>query len=106
MSFQKKKDFTARKSDIATVGEAFQDLLKAYKLNGKFDEKRIVASWPSLMGNTIAKRTDKVYMKDRKLYVKLNSAPLKQELIISRAKIIEIFRKEFGKEAIEDIVLY
>ena len=99
-----KKDNTARKSATSTVGEALQDLLKAYKIKDKYDETSLIASWGRLMGTPIANRTQSIYIKDRKMFVKLNSAPLKQELTFGKAKVLSILKEAFHDDIIEDVV--
>ena len=51
---------------------AFKELLKAYRLEDKFQEKSLIHSWPEIVGTTISSRTTSVYIKDKKLFVKLN----------------------------------
>jgi hypothetical protein len=56
------------------------------------------------MGTPIAKRTKRVFVKDRKLFVELNSAPLKHELNLSKRMILDIFDQEFGQKMLDDII--
>ena len=56
------------------------------------------------MGNTIASRTGKITLYNKKLKVKIESAPLKNELNLSKSKVLEVLEKELGKGVIEDIV--
>ena len=95
---------TARRADVATVGEAMRELLDAYQLTARYEQTQLIQSWERLMGHAVARRTDKLFIKDRKLYVKLNSAPLKQELNLSRSKILALFLREFGEVIVEDVV--
>ncbi|MBL6446890.1 DUF721 domain-containing protein [Fulvivirga sp. 29W222] len=99
-----KKKYNLRKSDISTVGEAINDLLEGYRLRGRFDEARLVSSWERLMGKTIANRTGKIFIKNKVLFVEINSAPLKHELNLSKTKIIDIFEREIGREVIGEII--
>ena len=81
-------------------------MLKSYKLEGKFDEKKLINSWESMMGKPIAKRTEKLFIKERTLFVKLNSAPLRQELTIAKDKVLAIVHQNFGTELVSDIKFY
>jgi hypothetical protein len=56
------------------------------------------------MGNTVSKRTTNLFFREKKLIVELNSAPLKQELTLSKSKIIELFAKEVGPGIVEEVV--
>ena len=81
-------------------------MLDSYKLRGKFDEKKLINSWGTLMGKPIARRTEKIFIKDRILFVKLNSAPLRQELTIAKSKVLEIIHRNFDKNLIDDVKFY
>lgn len=56
------------------------------------------------MGSPIAKRTSKIYFQENKLFVKLNSAPLKHELTMSKSKIIKMLNEDAGSNVIEEII--
>lgn len=105
MKYKRNDPVNQRKSNTATVGEAIRDLLNAYRLQNKFDEARLIDSWDRLMGKSISSRTTRLFVKDKKLFVQVNSAPLKNELNLSRAKIIDIFEREVGKDIIREVVL-
>jgi predicted nucleic acid-binding Zn ribbon protein len=102
MSKQKFRE--KKKSNLSTVGESFNELLQTYRIQNKFDATRLTSSWGRLMGSPIAKRTKRIFVKDRKLFVELTSAPLKHELTLSKGKILDIFDREFGQNLLDDIV--
>ncbi|WP_226389973.1 DUF721 domain-containing protein [Penaeicola halotolerans] len=93
-----------RKSNISPLKEAIDQLLKTYQIKDKFEEKSLISSWEKLMGTPIAKRTSSLYIKDKKLFVTLTSAPLKQEMMMTRHKVMEIIVQEFGKDVVEEII--
>jgi predicted nucleic acid-binding Zn ribbon protein len=98
------KEQTARTASTSSLKEAIDDLLNAYKIRGKYNETHVVASWSRLMGPAIANRTSKIYIKDKKLFVQINSAPLKNELAMSRSKIVEILNKDISEAIIEEVI--
>ncbi|WP_186753862.1 DUF721 domain-containing protein [Echinicola salinicaeni] len=100
---KKYQDYNPRKKEITPLKEAFEELLQAYRLKDRFNEKKIAGSWAELMGNSIASRTTSVYAKDKKLFVKLSSGPIKKELMMNKSKVLQIIEDKFGKGAIEDI---
>ena len=85
------------KDNTESFSSAFQKFLKSENLDKKFQEKQLIQSWERLMGTTIASRTTSVEVRNQVLYVKVTSAPLKQEMLNSRDKILEIIAKEFGE---------
>jgi predicted nucleic acid-binding Zn ribbon protein len=93
-----------RKKDAAPMADAFQDLLKAYRLEDTYQEKLLISSWPELVGKTIADRTSNVYIKDKKLFVKITSGPVKKELQLNKSKVIALIESQIGKGIVEDVV--
>jgi predicted nucleic acid-binding Zn ribbon protein len=100
----KKQESTFRKAETSSLKEAIDELLNAYKLRSKYNETHIVAAWSRIMGPAIANRTSKIFIKNKKLYVQLNSAPLKSELTMSKSKIIEILNKDLQEELLEEVI--
>lgn len=99
------KEYSPRKSETSTVGEAINALLKSYKIQDKFNEKNLIASWGKLMGPAIAIRTEEIYISRKKLYITLNSAPLKNELSFQKLRLMEMLKEEFGENVIEEIII-
>jgi predicted nucleic acid-binding Zn ribbon protein len=89
-----------------TIGikEAFNEMLNDYKIDSKYKATIIKKLWLSIMGKTIASRTKKITLHNKKLKVSIESAPLKNELNMSKSKVLAILDKELGKGVIEDIV--
>jgi predicted nucleic acid-binding Zn ribbon protein len=79
--------------------------LDAYHLKDKFSEKTVVQEWGLLMGKTVASRTQSLSVRQKILYVKLTSGPLKKELMMNKSKIMAIIADKYGKEVIKDIVI-
>ena len=101
---QPKKD-NARKSDTSPLSELISEMFRSYKLKSKFDQEQLIQAWERLMGKTIAAQTKKIFVKKEVLFIQVNSAPLKQELNLSKSKIMDIITKEFGRSVIKEIVI-
>jgi len=95
-----------RKKNDITIGQALEMMVDDLKLRTKLNESRIREGWVEIMGKPIAKYTSSVSLRDGKLYIKIESAPLKQELNYSRTKIMELFNKELGAEVVKDVVIF
>ncbi len=87
------------------IGDAIQEMLKSYHLKSKFDEATLVASWERLVGKPVARRTRKVVIKDKVLFVELDSPAMKNDLSLHKAQILGLFAREFGPELIKEIVI-
>lgn len=97
---------TERKSGTSSLKEAIDAMLDSYKLRGKFDETKLISSWETMMGKPISRRTEKLFIKEKVLFVKLNSAPLRHELTISKTKVLEIIHRNFNKSLVKDVKFY
>ena len=94
-----------RGSNEQTLKEAIDSLLKAYKLKDKLYEYRVVSGWENVMGKAVAKRTTEIYIKNRTLFVRLNSAPLKAEFSYAKSKIVAMLNEAVEYSVIDEVVL-
>lgn len=101
-----KDKISKRTSSTSRLKEVIDAMIDTYKIRGKFDENKLINSWGKMMGAPIAKRTDKLYIKDNVLFVKLNSAPLRQELTMAKSKVLEIIHRDFDKSMVTDVLFY
>ena len=60
--------------------------------------------WLNVMGKNVSQYTDKIYIKNSILYLKISSSVLKQELSYEKAIIIENFNKEIVSNEVEKII--
>jgi predicted nucleic acid-binding Zn ribbon protein len=93
-----------RKKEVSPLEDAFKDLLKAYRLEDTYQEKLLISSWPELVGKTIADRTSGLYIKEKKLFVKITSGPIKKELQLSKSKVLGLIETQVGKGIVEEVV--
>ncbi len=93
-----------RKSNQQPLKEVIEEYLAAFKLDTKLSEIKLVSSWDKLMGKTISRHTQEIYIKNKILYLKLSSSVLKNELSYGKQKIIELLNKEAGAEVITEVV--
>lgn len=84
--------------------EAIEQLLKVYKLKRKFDETALIAAWPDLMGRAVANRTSQLYIRERKLFIRVESSVLKNELLMIRSEIVKRMNEKAGSKVLDEIV--
>jgi predicted nucleic acid-binding Zn ribbon protein len=94
----------SRKADIVPLKDSIKALLKAYRLQGKLNEVIVVASWEKIMGKAVALKTQEVYVSNGKLFVRLNSAPLKHELVMAKTRVLEMINTEVGELVIKEVI--
>ncbi len=94
-----------RKSNTQTIASVIKDYLKEIQIEGKLKEVQVVNSWEELVGKVIARRTNRIYIKNGKLYLHMNSSIVKNELLMHREGIIERININAGEEIVKEIVI-
>lgn len=92
-----------KEDSIKSFKTALSSFLKEENLDHTYKQKQIIANWDSIMGRTISSRTSSLYFKDQTLFIKLTSAPLKQEMQMAKPDIIRLIEKEIGKGEVKDV---
>jgi predicted nucleic acid-binding Zn ribbon protein len=88
-----------------SLGEALQQFLNKSKLKSGMQAVQIEDVWEKIMGKTVAKYTDKLQIIGSTLFVTTSVAPLKNELLYQKEKIIEMVNKELGEKVIKEVVV-
>lgn len=81
-----------------------RDLLKTYRLEQRFDETRLLASWEQVMTKAVAQKTSRIFIKNKVLFVELTSAALKHELNQSKQAVLDRFAEAIGPDIIAEVV--
>lgn len=97
-----KKD---RNQDGIPMKEALEGYFKAIGIDGKMNETRILSEWGKLMGEAVDKRTTHKSIREKVLYLEINSSVMRDELMQSKTAIIEKLNAYAGYELITDIFL-
>lgn len=93
-----------RKSTDQPFSSAFKDWLKQENLEQKYESTALLNAWPELMGPMIAKHTREIKLIEGTLFVSLDSAPLRQEMVQSRDKVIQLMNERAGSEVVKEVV--
>ena len=94
-----------RKSNHQSLGEVIQNFLQQSGWESKLDEVKIMTEWDKFLGPSLAKHTKQVYIKNKKLHIRLNSSTLRQELSYKKSESVKDLNSTVGKEVINDIIL-
>lgn len=88
-----------------SMGDAMKLFLKQSRLRGSVQALQIDEIWGNLMGKTIARYTDKIRIHGHTLYISTSVAPLKQELMYQKEKIIQRVNEALGEKVISEVVI-
>ena len=84
------------------ITDALVDYLRESGLEQSVLEVQIEELWPQVMGETVAKLTRSVEVKDGMLIVHLNSAALKAQLFENRFELVRKLNEAVGAQVIRD----
>lgn len=88
-----------------SLKEVIEQLLKVYRLDYKLDQVDLINSWEKVVGKMISNHTLNIQVRNRVLYVKVDSSALRNELHMERTKILKKLNKKAGKNVIDEIIL-
>ena len=88
-----------------SIGDALKEFLKKSKLKTGIQALQIEEAWEKIMGKTIAKYTDKIEIINQTLFISSTVAPLKNELLYQKEKIIERVNESLGEKVITEVVI-
>ena len=95
----------AKNFNTKHIAAAIREMFERYSLTGKFDEATLLASWEKMVGKPVARNTRRLYIRDKVLFVQMDSAAMKHDLTYSKNGILQRLEAEFGKGLINEIVV-
>jgi len=93
-----------RKANDKSLKDAIEQMLNVYKIKRRFDETAIVSAWPDLVGKSVANRTKELFIKDKRLFLRIESSVIKNELLMMRNQIIQKINDDAKTELVVEIV--
>lgn len=88
-----------------SLGQALNEFLNKSRIKGDIQALRIHAVWEDIMGKTVARYTDKIQIFGDKLIIVTTVAPLRNELIYQREKIIQRVNEALGQKVIKEVIV-
>jgi len=95
-----------KKTNDQKINEVLKQMVDSYRLKPKLNQTKVQEAWGRLMGPSISRYTKKISLRKNKLYITIDSAALKNELMYSREKIKKILNEELGEAYIEDVIVH
>jgi predicted nucleic acid-binding Zn ribbon protein len=93
-----------RKANDKSLKEAIEQMLQVYKIKRRFDETAVIAKWPELVGKAVANRTKELFIHDKKLFLRIESSVIKNELMMMRTQIIDKINDEAKAIIIDEVI--
>ena len=90
-------------TEFVTISQVVKQLIAQSPYSHKLEEASIVCAWKQVMPSIVLQRTEQTFVKQNKLFIKIRSAPLRQELQNSKAKVLQLVREAASACLITDI---
>ncbi len=87
------------------INEVLGDMIDNYRLKPKLNQTKIREVWAEMMGPQIDRYTKKITIRKNKIFVTIDSSPLRQELSYGRDKILKNLNEVLGEEFLLDIII-
>ena len=87
------------------IGDALKQFVQGSRLKNGIQSAQIEAVWLEIMGVTMSKYTDKIYIFNQKLFIETSVGPLKNELGFQKIQIIERVNEKMGVNTISEVII-
>jgi len=87
------------------IGSLLDEFVRANNLQKGLAEYRISKGWGELLGRSVAMSTKSMFIKDRKLFVKLHSSVMRNELSMIKQDLIRRLNEYAGADVLDDVIL-
>ena len=75
------------------------------RMKGNMQALQITDVWEQIMGATIAKYTESIQITNKTLFITTSVAPLRNELVYQKEKIIQRVNEALGEQIINEVVI-
>jgi predicted nucleic acid-binding Zn ribbon protein len=89
-----------------SIKDLLSTVFKSYNPGYKYEETSVINSWEQIVGTMIAKKTSKIFINKKVLYLTLSSPALKNELRYHKLVLIDKINDFAKQKIINDINFY
>ena len=87
------------------INVMLNDFMNQEKISDGIFNVKINEAWKKSVGKNICKYTKSVNLKENILYIEVDNPILKQEILYSKQKIIDLLNEEINEKIIKKIIL-
>ena len=95
-----------RRSTTEQIGDVVQQFLRLNGIETPYNQYRLIAAWPTVMGELIQRYTGNICIKNQNLHVQITSPAIKQNLLMEHRSLARRLNEHVGAQVIEDIIFY
>lgn len=87
------------------LGDAIHAFLREEGIETPLNEYRAEQAWGVVMGELIARYTTDVKVRGGNMYVHVNNAALRQELMMNRSNIVARINQHVGAQVLQQVIV-
>jgi predicted nucleic acid-binding Zn ribbon protein len=88
-----------------SIGAIIQEWLRSQNLEDKIQEKSVPSYWIEIVGETVAKHAEVERVDKGKMYIKVESATWRNEVMLRREEIRTKVNEHFGAEIVKEVIV-
>ena len=92
-------------SNEPTLKDILSEWVKTPGIRKQYTKVQLKEAWSTNMGPMVLKYTKGMTLRKGVLTIQVTSAPLRQELLLNKIKIIDMLNEFLGENLIEDIIV-
>ena len=94
-----------RKTNTQSLGEVIDEYLKVLKIDKRLKEVQLINSWEEIIGKTIARSTKDIFIKNRKIFIIVQSSVIRNELLMIKEGLLKALNDKAGEKIIDEVVI-
>ena len=93
-----------RKTNTQSISDVLKSYVQENNLERKLTELDLIKSWESVMGKTVMRYTQNIYIQNSTLFVETTSPIVRNELLMMKEEIRIRLNEIVGQELIKTII--
>ena len=94
----------SKKSNVKKISSVISDILNQDQLVGGINNIKVINSWKKIAGKNILSYVTKINFINGNLYVKLKSAPLRNELNFNKERFLNQINEDLKNKIVKKII--
>ncbi|MCK5823607.1 MAG: DUF721 domain-containing protein [Bacteroidales bacterium] len=94
-----------RRQKVEKLNDVISQYLKALRIDKKMKQVSLINSWEEIIGKNVARATSKIFFKKRILFVYINSAVIRNELLMIKDELKKRLNEQAKETLVDDIVI-
>lgn len=82
--------------------DLLQEYIKTMKMQTRLNEAKVINEWENIVGKAIGRMTQEIFIRNKKLFVRLNSSIAKNELMMIKDALKSKINE--NQKVIDDII--